>query len=345
MKTIPSEDGYQPTLPSEVGQLHERLTSTKQSSITTIEAVYLPSDDISDYSVRSIFPYLDSYIVLSRDVYQEGRLPAIDLLSCSSSAMNPDTVGHQHYELYLESKKILEQAAELERIVSLVGTTELSKQDQVVYQRSLVLKNYMTQAFFVAEPQSGQPGVSVPLKTTLSDISAILSGTFDETDPDLFIFATKLPTPTPLQNSEPSAAVTAEVKAETAEAPTPAEEIENQTVDQAKKSETPQVSAPPHREVKTAAPEVKTPSAEVKNPPEPEKTTPPTPNPKPHSEPVPTPTPPPSKNEPLLKTHQTIRTFPAATDTPPSGTTPTAASKTETEKTPPPLPLPQKPKV
>jgi len=204
MKSIPSEDGYQPTLPSEVGQLHERLTSTKQSSITTIEAVYLPSDDISDYSVRSIFPYLDSYIVLSRDIYQEGRLPAIDLLSCSSSAMNPDTVGSQHYELYLESKKVLEQAAELERIVSLVGTTELSRQDQVIYQRSLVLKNYMTQAFFVAEPQSGVPGVSVPLKTTLSDISEILQGKFDETDPDLFTFVAKLPKAVPVQNPVPS---------------------------------------------------------------------------------------------------------------------------------------------
>lgn len=196
MQSIPSEDGYQPTLPSEVATLHERLTSTKHSSITTIEAVYLPSDDITDYSVRSIFPYLDSFIVLSRDVYQEGRMPAIELLSCSSSAMNPDTVGQQHYELYLESKRILEQAAELERIVSLVGTSELSKQDQVMYQRSLILKNYMTQSFFVAEAQSGQPGVSVPLKQTLSEINDILQGKYDESDPDSFMYVGKLPEPT-----------------------------------------------------------------------------------------------------------------------------------------------------
>lgn len=196
MKTIPSEDGYQPTLPSEVGSLHERLTSSDKSSITTIEAIYLPSDDLTDYSVRSVFPYLDSFVVLSRDVYQDGRLPAIDLLSCSSSALNPDMVGQEHYELFLESKKTLEQAAQLERIVSLVGTSELSKTDQMIYQRSQVLKNYMTQSFFVAEPQSGRPGVSVPLKQTLADVAAILGGTFDETDPDLFMFCEKLPQPT-----------------------------------------------------------------------------------------------------------------------------------------------------
>lgn len=195
METIPSEDGYQPTLPSEVGSLHERLTSSTQSGITTIEAVYLPSDDITDYSVRSIFPYLDSYVVLSRDVYQEGRLPAIDLLSCSSSALNPDTVGAQHYELYLESKKVLEQAAELERIVSLVGTSELSKQDRIIYQRSLILKNYMTQSFYVAEPQSGKPGVSVPLSKTLTDVSDILQGKYDENDADAFLFIAQMPSP------------------------------------------------------------------------------------------------------------------------------------------------------
>jgi len=201
MKTIPSEDGYQPTLPSEVGSLHERLTSTTKSSITTIEAIYLPSDDITDYSVKSVFPYLDSFVVLSRDVYQEGRLPAVDLLSCSSSALNPDTVGQEHYDLYLESKKVLEEAAQLERIVSLVGSSELSKNDQVTYQRSLVLKNYMTQSFFVAEPQSGRPGISVPLKQTLEDVKRILSDEYDETDPDLFMFASKLPEathPTPI---------------------------------------------------------------------------------------------------------------------------------------------------
>lgn len=188
MNTIPSEDGYQPTLNSEVGTLHERLVSSQKAAITTIEAIYLPSDDLSDYSVRATFPYLDSLLILSRDIYQSGRLPAIDLLESSSSALTPEIVGQEHYDLVIKSKHVLEQAAELERIVSLVGVSELSKENRFTYQRALLLQNYFTQTFTVAEAQTGKPGYFAPLAQTLSDVKHILSGRFDDVEPEAFLY-------------------------------------------------------------------------------------------------------------------------------------------------------------
>lgn len=219
MRTIPSEGGYQPTLNSEIGSLHERLGSTEKQTITTVEAVYVPSDDLSDYAVRSIFPYLDSVVVFSREVYQEGLLPAIDLLSSSSSALQEEVIGEKHYDLYLQSKHILEQAISIGRIVSLVGINELSHEDQIIYKRSLLLKNYMTQSFFVAEPQTGRPGLYVPREETIQDVDAILKGEFDEVEPEELAFMGNLnpvreaiakerqnhPRPTlPLPNSAPA---------------------------------------------------------------------------------------------------------------------------------------------
>lgn len=192
MNLLPSEDGYQPTLPSETGHLHERLASTTSGYITTIEAIYLPSDDLSDYSVRSTLPYLDSYLVLSRDVYQAGRLPAIDILHSNSSALSPELVGEKHYELFVRSKEILERAASIERIVSLVGISELSKENQVIYHRSELMQNYMTQSFTVAESQTGTPGVAVPLKDTLQMVEAILDGKYDESPSDSLLYFEQL---------------------------------------------------------------------------------------------------------------------------------------------------------
>src|SRR3989344_4710407 len=188
MNTIPSEDGYQPTLASEMGDFHERLLSTKKTAITTIEAVYIPNDDILDQGVQSIFPYLDSTVILSRNVYQEGKVPAIDLLESSSSNLNPQVIGVEHYETALLAQALLKQAVTLERIVSLVGTSELSNEDKLTYERARKLKNYMTQSFFVAEQQTGRPGKYVPIKTTVSDVKQILQGNFDKIDEDKFLF-------------------------------------------------------------------------------------------------------------------------------------------------------------
>ncbi len=192
MNMIPSEGGYQPTLPSEIGHLHQRLSSTNKADITTIEAVYLPSDDITDQSVQTTFPYLDTTLVLSRNIYKTGRLPAVDLLNSTSSALTPEIAGEKHYEVYVKTKKTLQEAQKLERIVSLVGMSELSEEKKVVYNRAELIKNYMTQYFFVVEDQTGEPGQFVPRKQVVEDVEKILSGKLDKKDPEQLLFAKSL---------------------------------------------------------------------------------------------------------------------------------------------------------
>ena len=188
MNTIPSEDGYQATLVSEMASFHERLVSNKKNSITTIEAIYIPNDDILDQGVQAVLPYLDSTVVLSRNVYQEGRLPAIDLLSSTSSNLNKEIVGDLHYQVALKTQSILKQAVALERIVSLVGESELSNDDRVVYERAKRIKNFMTQNFFVAEDQTGKKGVFVPRNSTVEDVNDILEGKYDGVSEDKFLY-------------------------------------------------------------------------------------------------------------------------------------------------------------
>jgi len=188
MNTIPSEDGYQATLTSEMASFHERLVSNIDNSITSIEAIYIPNDDILDQGVQAIFPYLDSSVVLSRSIYQEGLLPAVDLLSSSSANLNPETVGQLHYDVALKALNLLKQATSLDRIVSLVGESELSPSDKLIYERAKKLRNFMTQNFFVTENQTGKKGSYVPRETTVSDVNDLLSGKYDEITDDKFSF-------------------------------------------------------------------------------------------------------------------------------------------------------------
>jgi F-type H+/Na+-transporting ATPase subunit beta len=188
MSTIPSEDGYQATLASEMASFHERLVSNKENSITSIEAIYIPNDDILDQGVQAIFPYLDSSVVLSRNIYQEGLLPAVDPLASSSANLNPETVGKLHYEVALKALSLLKQATALDRIVSLVGESELSPSDKLIYERAKKLRNFMTQNFFVTESQTGKKGSYVPRETTVTDINDLLSGKYDEITDDKFSF-------------------------------------------------------------------------------------------------------------------------------------------------------------
>lgn len=188
MNTIPSEDGYQATLSSEMAGFHERLISTKKGAVSTIEAIYIPSDDFLDHAIQSIFPYLDSVVTLSRQVYQEGRLPAIDILASGSTVINPEIVGQLHYDTIIMSQGMLKKAESLERMVSLVGESELSPENQLLYRRVKKLKNFMTQNFFVTEDQTGKPGKYVPLATTVQDVSDILNGKYDQVAEDKFLY-------------------------------------------------------------------------------------------------------------------------------------------------------------
>ncbi|PIT98094.1 MAG: F0F1 ATP synthase subunit beta [Candidatus Andersenbacteria bacterium CG10_big_fil_rev_8_21_14_0_10_54_11] len=184
MHVIPSEDGYQPTLPSEMAALNERLISTTKATTTSFLALYVPSDDLTDYAVRSVFPYVDTMVVLSRDVYQAGRFPAIDLLSSTSIALNPLIVGILHYTTFITAKRLLEEADSLERMVSLIGESELSPENRQVYRRAQLIISYMTQDLFVSQAETGHEAAFVPLKETVRVVADILAGKYDQYDPD-----------------------------------------------------------------------------------------------------------------------------------------------------------------
>ena len=188
MNMIPSEGGYQPTLMREMANLHERLSSTKNGSITSVETIYVPSDDLTDQAVQAIYPYLDSTVVLSRAVYQEGRFPAIDILRSNSTALTSETIGEEHEKAVRAAQETLKRASVLDRIVMLVGENELSADDQLVYKRGKLLKNYMTQTFFVAEAQTGKKGVYVPRKDTVKDVLGIIKGEYDKLEPEEVLY-------------------------------------------------------------------------------------------------------------------------------------------------------------
>lgn len=192
MNRLPSEDGYQPTLFSELSSLHERLLSNDNGFITTLEAVYVPADDVFDYAVQTIYEFLDTTVVLSRQVYSEGYYPAVDILSSSSATLSPEYVGDYHYKVALEAQRLIKHAESLERIVSLVGVSELSYDDRLLYKRAKKIRNYLTQNFFTAEDQTGKKGVFVPIKTTLADTEEIINGKYDDITEDKFLFISGL---------------------------------------------------------------------------------------------------------------------------------------------------------
>ncbi len=179
VNAIPSEDGYQPTLTSDIGQFQERLVSTDKASMTVVEAIYVPADDFSDAGVQAIMPYFDSIVSLSRVVAEEGRRPAVDILASSSSLVDPVMLGLTHYEAYLEAEKILNRYMFLDRVVSIAGEQELTPADAAVYSRGKKILNFMTQDVHMTADQTGRKGVYVPRKKVIEDVSDILSGKVD----------------------------------------------------------------------------------------------------------------------------------------------------------------------
>lgn len=173
----PSETGYQPTLGSEVGDVHERI----RGSVSAFEAVYVPADDITDPAVVAIFSYLDAVMVLSRERIQLGLYPAIDPLTSSCSHLNSATVGARHFQLSQEVLRILTKYDELRRIVAVIGIDELSKADRTLYERARKLQNFLTQPMFVAESYVGKKGAYVRIGETLDGMEKIIDGKLDGT--------------------------------------------------------------------------------------------------------------------------------------------------------------------
>ena len=191
---VPSETGYQPTLSSEVSDFHERIRSMEGGgSVTAIEAVYVPADDLSDLAVVTTFTYLDSIMVLSRERVQLGLYPCIDPLLSSSGNLDPDIVGERHYQIAMEALKTFNKYEELRRIVAVIGIDELSKSDRVLYERARKMQNFLTQPFIVAEVFSGMKGQYVTLAETLEGCDRILNGQVDHRPDDQFYMIGALP--------------------------------------------------------------------------------------------------------------------------------------------------------
>lgn len=178
---VPSETGYQPTLISEASEFHERIRSSKErgGSISSVEAVYIPADDLTDPAVVAIFSFLDSILVLSRQRVQLGLYPAIDPLLSSSANLDPDIVGKHHFEISQEVIRVLQRYEELRRIVIVIGIDELSSADRTLYERARKLQNFLTQPFFVAEAYTGKNGEYVSVEQTLEGCQKIISGEVD----------------------------------------------------------------------------------------------------------------------------------------------------------------------
>ncbi len=192
LNSIPSEDGYQATLTSDIGTFQERLVSASRGSITAIEAIYVPADDYTDSGVQSLTPYFDSQVILSRAVAEEGRRPAVDVLASSSGLMNPGIIGKVHYGTYLEAVKVLSKYSFLDKIVSIAGEGELSADDRIIFRRARLLNNYMTQSAFMASDQTGRPGTYVKRERTVKDVGDILSGKLDDWDPARLMYTASL---------------------------------------------------------------------------------------------------------------------------------------------------------
>ena len=176
---MPSAVGYQPTLAEEMGVLQERITSTKTGSITSIQAVYVPADDLTDPSPATTFAHLDSTVVLSRDIAAKGIYPAVDPLDSTSRQLDPLIIGQEHYEVARGVQTVLQRYKELKDIIAILGMDELSEEDKLIVSRARKIERFLSQPFHVAEVFTGSPGIYVSLKDTIAGFKGILAGEYD----------------------------------------------------------------------------------------------------------------------------------------------------------------------
>ncbi|MCR1935577.1 F0F1 ATP synthase subunit beta [Clostridium tepidum] len=185
---IPSAVGYQPTLATEMGALQERITSTKNGSITSVQAVYVPADDLTDPAPATTFTHLDATTVLSRSIAELGIYPAVDPLESSSRMLDPRVIGEEHYEVAIKVKNILERYRELQDIIAILGIDELSEEDKLVVGRARRIQRFLSQPFTVAEQFTGMKGKYVPIKETVRGFKEILEGKHDNIPEAAFLF-------------------------------------------------------------------------------------------------------------------------------------------------------------
>ena len=183
---MPSAVGYQPTLATEMGQLQERISSTKDGSITSIQAIYVPADDYTDPAPATTFAHLDATTNLERRLTEQGIYPAVDPLASTSSALTPEIVGEEHYEVAMKVQQMLQRYRELQDIIAILGIDELSDSEKVIVNRARRIQFFLSQNFHVAEAFTGQPGSYVPIKDTVRGFKGIIDGLYDDIPEDMF---------------------------------------------------------------------------------------------------------------------------------------------------------------
>ena len=185
---MPSAAGYQPTLSTEMGELQERITSTKKGSVTSVQAVYVPADDLTDPAPANTFAHLDATTVLERRISELGIYPAIDPLQSTSRILDPRVIGDRHYNVAREVQQTLQKYKDLQDIIAILGMDELSDDDKLVVARARKLQKFMSQPFFVAEQFTGKEGRYVSLEDTISSFEAIIKGEMDEYNENDFAY-------------------------------------------------------------------------------------------------------------------------------------------------------------
>ena len=188
----PIENGYPTTMVSDVSEVEERINSTKEGSITSFQAIYIPADDYDDEAVQTITGHLDGQIVLDRSVAEKGIYPAINVFKTTSILADPEYIGERHYGLIEKALKYLTRYEELEEIIVILGIEELSEEDKLIFYRSRKLRNYFSQPMFVAEQYTNMKGQLVNIEDTLNDVENILNGVYDEVDESSFLFIGKI---------------------------------------------------------------------------------------------------------------------------------------------------------
>jgi len=186
---MPSAVGYQPTLATEMGALQERITSTRKGSITSVQAVYVPADDLTDPAPATTFTHLDATTVLSREISSQGIYPAVDPLDSTSRILSPEVVGEEHYRTARAVQQVLQRYKDLQDIIAIMGMDELSEEEKITVNRARKVQRFLSQSFHVAEQFTGMPGQYVPLKETLRGFNMILNGECDSIPESAFLFA------------------------------------------------------------------------------------------------------------------------------------------------------------
>ena len=186
---MPSAVGYQPTLATEMGELQERIASTKNGSVTSVQAVYVPADDLTDPAPATTFTHLDATTVLSREIASQGIYPAVDPLDSTSRILSPEVVGQEHYEIARAVQRVLQRYKELQDIIAIMGMDELSEEDKLTVSRARKVQRFLSQSFSVAEQFTGMPGQYVPLKETIRGFRMIIDGECDDIPESCFLFA------------------------------------------------------------------------------------------------------------------------------------------------------------